>query len=106
MDATLGGGDRHVRELDSRGAQRAPSHARTAPAGRAHHSLAGESGMASLLLLIPLGLALLGVAVWAFFWATDHGQFDDLDTPALRILHDDEITADESAVDASQKKNP
>lgn len=46
--------------------------------------------MASLLLLIPLGLALLGAAVWAFFWAADHGQFDDLDTPAIRILQEDE----------------
>ena len=46
--------------------------------------------MASLLLLIPLGLALLGVAIWAFFWAVDHGQFDDLDTPATRILEDEQ----------------
>lgn len=62
--------------------------------------------MASLLLLIPLGLALLGVAVWAFFWAADHGQFEDLDTPALRILHDDEIAPGESAAETTQKKNP
>lgn len=46
--------------------------------------------MASLLLLIPLGLVLLGVAIWAFFWAVDHGQFDDLDTPAARILEDEQ----------------
>lgn len=52
--------------------------------------------MASLLLLIPLGLALVGVAVWAFFWAADHGQFDDLDTPPIRIL-EDESQARESA---------
>ena len=45
--------------------------------------------MASLLLLIPLGLVLLGAALWAFFWAVDHGQFDDLDTPAIRILEDE-----------------
>jgi cbb3-type cytochrome oxidase maturation protein len=45
--------------------------------------------MASLLLLIPLGLVLLGVSIWAFFWAADHGQFDDLDTPASRILEED-----------------
>ena len=46
--------------------------------------------MASLLLLIPLGLGLLGVAIWAFFWAVDHGQFDDLETPAERILEDED----------------
>ena len=45
--------------------------------------------MASLLLLIPLGLVLLGLSIWAFFWAADHGQFDDLDTPARRVLEED-----------------
>lgn len=45
--------------------------------------------MASLLLLIPLSLALVVAAVWAFFWATDNGQFDDLENPARSILEDD-----------------
>ncbi|MBX3725355.1 MAG: cbb3-type cytochrome oxidase assembly protein CcoS [Xanthomonadales bacterium] len=45
--------------------------------------------MNALLILIPVSLVLLGIAVWAFFWAVDRGQFDDLDTPALRILEDD-----------------
>ncbi|MDJ0909864.1 MAG: cbb3-type cytochrome oxidase assembly protein CcoS [Woeseiaceae bacterium] len=43
-----------------------------------------------LYLLIPLALLLLGAAVWAFFWAVGSGQFDDLDTPAMRILLDDD----------------
>ena len=43
-----------------------------------------------LYLLIPLALVLLAVAVWAFFWAVGSGQFDDLDTPAVRILLDDD----------------
>ena len=46
--------------------------------------------MTILLLLIPLSLLLLGAAVWAFAWAVRRGQFDDLDTPALDILCDDE----------------
>ena len=46
--------------------------------------------MTILLLLIPLSLLLLGVAVWAFAWAVRRGQFDDLDTPALDILCDDQ----------------
>jgi len=44
--------------------------------------------MNALVLLIPLSLILLAVAVWAFFWAVDHDQFDDLDTPALLPLDD------------------
>lgn len=43
-----------------------------------------------LLLLIPLSLMLLVVAIGAFWWAVRRGQFDDLDTPALDILVDDE----------------
>lgn len=43
-----------------------------------------------LFFLIPLGLLILGLAVWAFFWAVGSGQFDDLDTPATRILLDDD----------------
>lgn len=41
-----------------------------------------------LLLLIPLSLAFLAGAVWVFFWAVNHGQFDDLDTPGLLPLDD------------------
>jgi len=43
-----------------------------------------------LYLLIPLALLVLGVAVWAFFWAVGSGQFDDLDTPAMRVILDDD----------------
>ena len=39
--------------------------------------------MSILYVLIPLALLLLGIAVWAFFWAVGNGQFDDLDTPAV-----------------------
>jgi cbb3-type cytochrome oxidase maturation protein len=42
-----------------------------------------------LLIMIPLSLALLAGAVAAFFWAVDHNQFDDMDTPALLPLDDD-----------------
>ena len=43
-----------------------------------------------LLALIPISLLLLGAAIWAFLWAVRGGQFDDLDTPALDMLADDE----------------
>ena len=46
--------------------------------------------MDTLYFLIPLGLLLLGLAVWAFFWAVGSGQFDDLDTPAIRVVMDDD----------------
>lgn len=44
--------------------------------------------MKILMLLIPISLLVLAGAVWAFFWAVDDGQFDDLDTPGLLPLAD------------------
>jgi len=41
-------------------------------------------------MLIPLGILLLAVAVWAFVWAVKSGQFDDMEGPAHRILMDDD----------------
>ena len=51
--------------------------------------------MSILYILIPLALLLLGVAVWFFFWAVGSGQFDDLDTPAMRVVMDDDTKPDE-----------
>ena len=45
--------------------------------------------MSIALLLIPLGLLLLAVAVWAFFWAVDNGQFEDLDEAGAAALRDE-----------------
>jgi len=46
--------------------------------------------MAILLVLVPISLILLGLAIAAFAWAVRKGQYDDLDTPALDILVDDD----------------
>jgi cbb3-type cytochrome oxidase maturation protein len=43
-----------------------------------------------VFVLIPLAILLLAAAVWAFIWAVNHGQFDDLEGPAHRILFDDD----------------
>lgn len=46
--------------------------------------------MSIIYVLLPAALVLAIAAVGAFIWAVRSGQFDDLDTPAVRILHDDE----------------
>ncbi|MDH3511643.1 MAG: cbb3-type cytochrome oxidase assembly protein CcoS [Gammaproteobacteria bacterium] len=46
--------------------------------------------MTIIYMLIPLGLVLLVAAVAAFIWAVRSGQFEDLATPAERILLDDD----------------
>ncbi|OYY58357.1 MAG: cytochrome oxidase maturation protein, cbb3-type, partial [Hydrogenophilales bacterium 28-61-11] len=38
-----------------------------------------------LILLIPLSLALVGIIAWVMLWATQSGQFDDLEGPAHSV---------------------
>jgi len=56
--------------------------------------------MASMMLLIPLSLLMLGAAVWAFFWAVDRGQFDNLEQPSRLALEEDPVPS------ADAKRDP
>jgi len=49
-------------------------------------------GLNILFLLIPASLVLACVALLLFIWAIRSGQFDDLETPAIRMLFDDAPT--------------
>jgi len=55
-----------------------------------------------LYILIPLALMLGVFFVVSFIWATSKGQFDDLDTPAARIILDDENIINEIQKNESQ----
>jgi cbb3-type cytochrome oxidase maturation protein len=43
-----------------------------------------------ILVILPFALLFAGAALALFVWAARSGQFDDLETPAVRILFDDE----------------
>lgn len=45
--------------------------------------------MSILFIVLPLALFIVAMAVAAFIWSARSGQLDDLDTPAVRMLHDD-----------------
>lgn len=45
--------------------------------------------MSVLYIVLPLAILFAAGAVLTFIWATRDGQFDDLDTASLRMLHDD-----------------
>lgn len=47
--------------------------------------------MTILWLLVPAAVLLGGVFVAGFLLCVRHGQFDDLETPALRILEEDTV---------------
>lgn len=57
--------------------------------------------MEIIYVLIPLSIVLLVVAIALFIWAVNSGQFDDMDTPAWRILVDDK-RVDDKRVDKKQ----
>ena len=46
--------------------------------------------MTVLFIVLPLAVVLAAGAIGAFIWAARQGQFDDLDTPAVRVAQDDE----------------
>ncbi len=56
--------------------------------------------MGILYVLIPLGLLLLAIAIWAFFWAVNNDQFEDLDRAAHSILFDDDLPQGEPGASA------
>lgn len=57
--------------------------------------------METIFVLLPLALLIAAIAVGFFIWAAKTGQFDDLETPAVRILFDDEEPRRPVAIAAS-----
>ena len=43
-----------------------------------------------LYILVPLAVLLAATAVGGFVWAVRKGQFDDVHTPAIRMLLDED----------------
>ncbi|MFG0298489.1 MAG: cbb3-type cytochrome oxidase assembly protein CcoS [Phycisphaerales bacterium JB047] len=65
--------------------------------------------MSVILVMIPAAILLAGLGVWAFIVAAKRGQFDDLDTPALRAVFDDDdgpITMQKEDTDAQPNTRP
>lgn len=46
--------------------------------------------MTALFVVVPLALLISATAVWAFVWSVRRGQMDDFESPALRMLEEDE----------------
>lgn len=54
-----------------------------------------------IYVLVPLSLVLLAIAIAIFFWAVRNGQFDDMDSPAHKILFDDDDPVNQSSEQAT-----
>jgi cbb3-type cytochrome oxidase maturation protein len=44
-----------------------------------------------LYLLVPVSVVLVFVIGIVFWWSIRHGQFEDLDGPAYRVVMDDDL---------------
>ena len=45
--------------------------------------------MTVISIVLPRAIVVVTAAVLAFVWSARSGQLDDLETPAVRMLHDD-----------------
>ena len=61
--------------------------------------------MEVMFVLLPVALAFAAGALAVFLWAAKAGQFDDLDTPPLRILVDDDQDAHRARVAAGRSSS-
>ncbi len=58
--------------------------------------------MSVIFIALPIAILLAGSAVIAFIWAVKGGQFDDLDSPAVRVA----VERDEDGLDPSTTRSP
>ncbi|MBN8550993.1 MAG: cbb3-type cytochrome oxidase assembly protein CcoS [Deltaproteobacteria bacterium] len=52
--------------------------------------------MGIIFAILPLSILFAIGGIAAYFWGVRSGQFDDLETPAMRILFDDEEQKDKN----------
>ncbi len=57
-----------------------------------------------IYVLVPLSVVLMVLAIGFFFWAVKNDQFDDLDTPALDVLDEDEPARPDADKDRSESE--
>ena len=57
--------------------------------------------MNGLMILIPVALSLGLAGLGVFFWTLRHGQYDDMDGAAMRILIDDDKPLEKVVVEPS-----
>ena len=60
--------------------------------------------MSVLSLLIGISLVVIALVVWLFFRMSQSGQFEDMETPAQRIILDDDRGM--AAFDTAEKALP
>ncbi|TAF65154.1 MAG: cbb3-type cytochrome oxidase assembly protein CcoS [Cytophagales bacterium] len=53
--------------------------------------------MSVIVILIILAIAIAGGFLYFFFWAVRSGQYDDMHSPSVRILFDENKTKEDTS---------
>ena len=61
--------------------------------------------MSAIYIMLPVSLLLAGIALAAYIWSVRSGQFEDTQTPAMRILPDDISKSGEADAPDTKSKN-
>lgn len=59
-----------------------------------------------IFVLLPLALLFAAAALGVFIWAALSGQYDDVHTPALRVLYDDEAAGHNDETPGPSRQGP
>ena len=59
--------------------------------------------MSVLFIMLPAALFIAAIAAIAFIRSAKSGQYDDLDTPALRMLSDDDAASKTTRPDRTDR---
>jgi len=61
--------------------------------------------MSVIYFLVPIGLVMLGLAIWAFIWAVNNHQFEDMENKGQQILYDDKEERQALEKEVKKKSN-
>lgn len=53
--------------------------------------------MGILVFLVPLAVLMSAGGAWAYVWACKSGQLDDLESPAYKVLIDDDTSEEKTS---------
>lgn len=53
--------------------------------------------MSVIIILVIIGIVVAGIFLGGFIWAVKSGQYDDMYSPSVRILFDNDTDSDEEA---------
>jgi cbb3-type cytochrome oxidase maturation protein len=61
--------------------------------------------MSAIYFMLPASILLAGIFLAAYIWSVRSGQFEDTQTPALRILPDDKPISPEDSPSETQPQH-